>query len=442
MTATDRRLHTPARLPANIFILLAFFSMNSMNAEPFEDQSEATAEEESEASGKKAVPAAKPPTTWRNFQWVMIKDPFQMKYSRRGLEVQTGDGRYTSRIRWRLQSRYSNPFDGDPRRVSQFGVPDSDHLVMRRARFKAEGRLFGRFMNYKFEQDLISDKMIDLYFDFNIRPWLRIRAGQWKSVFSQERYISSGSQQLVERSIVNREFTADRQSGAMIYGRLKPGKRADSSYFFEMLGGSGINSVFQDGSPMFVGRYQWNFFGREPEFVSSDVEGSEKPEAFIGIAALRNRSRYTRFSTSGGGQLDGFTAGASGQYTLTQVNGEFLLKYRGLSIQNENHWKRIYDNLNNSTTDMRGGYAQAGYFPHQAWKPFPKEAEFAYRYAFVDGRTGVPNDLRQEHTVALNIFLEGHTNKLTIDASRLQLQRTGLNDISDFRYRVQWDVHF
>jgi phosphate-selective porin len=212
-----------------------------------------------------------PAPAWKTFQLPILRDPFQMKYSRRGLELQTKEGRYTARIRWRVQARYSNPFDDDRRKISQFGTGDADHLVMRRARFKVEGRMFGKLVNYKYEQDLVAGRMIDLYADFNLKSYFKIRAGQWKSVFSQERYISSGSQQLVERSILNREFTVDRQSGAMLFGRVKPGKRFDSSYFLEILGGSGINSVYKDGSPMIVARYQWNLFGREPEVASSDI---------------------------------------------------------------------------------------------------------------------------------------------------------------------------
>ena len=457
MTKSFRILHTTIRA-ASMLLLATPLAIAQEPAEAVLDaqakplSQEAAAPQETEAPQEATAPmdataaplspAASAPVTWRTFQWTIVKTPFQMKYSRRGLELQTNDGRHTSRIRWRLQVRGSKPFDAAPRRVSQFGESDQDHLIMRRARFKVEGRLFGPLVNYKFEHDLVAGKTIDLYFDFKLKPWLKIRAGQWKSHFSQERVISSGSQQFAERSIVNREFTADRQSGAMLYGRLKPGTLADSSYFFEILGGSGINSVYQADSPMFVSRYQWNVFGREPEFFSSDLEGAEKPEAFIGISALRNRSRFTRFSTSGGGQLDGFAAGASNQYALTQVNVEFLLKYRGLSIQNENHWKNIRDSVKLTDTSMRGGYAQAGYFPHQVWTPFPKEVELAYRYAFVDSRLGVPDDVRQEHTVALNVFLEGHSNKFTIEAGRLSLARAGMSDIPDFRYRIQWDVHY
>jgi hypothetical protein len=134
--------------------------------------------------------------------------------------------------------------------------------------------------------------------------------------------------------------------------------------------------------------------------------------------------------------------GAPGQYSVKQMNVEFMLKYRGLSVQTENHWKNVYDNIRLTDTSMRGSYFEPGYFPHHVWKAFPKEVELSYRYAFVDGAIGVPNDLRQEHTVGLNVFLEGHTNKLTIDASRLALARAAPTGLRDYRYRVQWDVHF
>ena len=391
-------------------------------------------------AGETKAPAKE--VTWRNFQWKMVQKPFQMKYSRRGLELQNNKGNFTSRIRWRLEPRMFTPNNEDPRRASQFGATTTDQLIMQRARLKVEGKMFGKWVNYKYEQDLVGGRMIDLYADFNLQPWFKLRAGQWKSIFSQERYISSGSQTMVDRSIVNREFTIDRQSGAMLFGRTGAGKRWDSSYFFEITGGSGINSVYKDGSPMLVGRYQWNMFGHEPEFASSDIEGAEHPEAFIALTGLRNRSRYTRFSSTGGGQLDGFTAGLPGQYTLKQLNAEFMLKYKGWSIQNENHWKSVLNNLTGADTHLRGSYIMTGYFPHHVLPAFPKEVELAYRFAYVDGNTAIASDIRTEQTVGINFFLEGHTNKFTIDTSFLSLQRPGLPGLMEQRVRAQYDVHF
>jgi hypothetical protein len=307
-----------------------------------------------------------------------------------------------------------------------------------------EGQVLGGFMAYKYEHDFIGHQMIDLYADVNIQPWLRVRLGQWKSIFSQERYISSGRQQLVERSIVNREFTLDRQAGISFNGRIAAGKRADSIYSFEILTGNGLNTgINLDSSPMLVARYQWNFLKADPGVASSDTGNRQTPAAFVAFGAARNTSQFTRYSSGGGGQLDGFAAGAPGQYRLTQLNGEFMFKYRGASIQNENHWKQVNDHVNLKNTTLRGSYVQAGYFPHNVVNLVPKEVEFAYRYAAVDPSTAAVRDLRQEHTIAVNVFLEGHDNKWTFDFSRLSLQQPGTpGGLHDFRYRLQWDVQF
>jgi hypothetical protein len=175
---------------------------------------------------------------------------------------------------------------------------------------------------------------------------------------------------------------------------------------------------------------------------SSDLEYHDKPAASVAVAGATNRSRYTRFSSGGGSQIDDFKPGAPGQYSLKQFDGEFTLKYRGLSIQNENHWKNIYDNVNATSTDLRGSYVQAGYFLHNLLPRVPKKLEFGYRYAYVDPNTAVPQDFRQEHTVVVNYFFEGHDNKLSFDAGRVSLSRFGLPDLAVWRYRAQWDVHF
>lgn len=366
-----------------------------------------------------------------------------MTYSRQGLEVKSKEGGYTARIQWRLQTRFSTPFDDDPRSVSQFSTSNPNRYMLRRSRYKMDGEILGGLVAYKYEHDFIGHQMIDLYTDVNLRPWLRIRIGQWKSIFSQERYISSGRQQMVERSIVNRDFTLDRQAGFSVHGRIAAGKRADSIYFFEILTGNGLNTgINLDDNPLLVARYQWNFLKADPSVSSSDTGNRKTPAAFIALSAARNTSEFTRYSGSGGGQIDGFTRGAPNQYRLSQLNAEFMYKYRGASIQGENHWKQIRDHVLARTRTLRGAYVQAGYFPHHVVSIIPKEVEFAYRYAVVDPNTRTTRDLRQEHSIAMNVFLEGHDNKFTFEVSRLAMQQPAFAGVHRLRYQIQWDVQF
>jgi len=376
------------------------------------------------------------------FHFTLAENPVKIDYSRKGVKVESRSGNYEATIRGRVQLRFSHPLDHDPRKESHFSIQQS-RFRFRRARLKAEGHAVRPWLTFKFEHDLVDNHLLNLRVTFKKYEWLQFRAGQWELEYNRERATSSGKQQFADHSTVNRVFTIDYQPGFEILGHLAPGSRGDSWYFAGIFTGTGrANGFDDDGHPMYMARYQWNFLGRDPGFSSSDVEYHDKPAASLAVGGVTNQSRYTRFSSSGGGELDGFEPGAPGQYSIKQAMGEFFLKYRGISVQHESHWKRIHDNINLTTTDLRGAYVQAGYFPHSVVRWVPRQWEFAYRYAYVDPNTGRPADLRQEHTVVFNWFFEGHDNKLTLEAGRLSLARPGRPDRSEFRYRVQWDVQF
>ena len=125
---------------------------------------------------------------------------------------------------------------------------------------------------------------------------------------------------------------------------------------------------------------------------------------------------------------------------------EFAFKWRGLSIQQEYHWKQIKDNsfaegAPGNKTNLMGSYAQIGYFFHYLIPVIPKPLELAFRYAFVDPNVSMSNDKRQEFTGAINWFFAGHRNKLTLDASHLTLDTPG-DCKHEQRIRLQWDVSF
>jgi hypothetical protein len=172
------------------------------------------------------------------------------------------------------------------------------------------------------------------------------------------------------------------------------------------------------------------------------VELRKKPAGTVAFATSSNTSPYTRFSSAGGGQLEGFEEGVPGQYRLTQFVEETAFKYGGFSLQHEFHWKEVDDNVNNTSTDLRGTYIQVGCFLWGLSQRFPKPLEVAFRYAWVDPDRFVPNDEREEFIVAANWFFAGHDNKLTFDFSRLTLDQPEALRLVDHRIRAQWDISF
>ena len=341
-------------------------------------------------------------------------------YAGKGLQYRSEDG---NRFQWftlRGQFRYSYPFASDPITPEDLGGEDTHTFALKRARFKTGGHLLRPWLSNFVEIDLKNKRFYHGYLEVRKFSWLRLRAGQWKAEFNRERVVSSGKQQLVDRSIVNRDFTVDGQVGAMVHGRLFRHRSLDSKYYFGVFAGNGrLSGGDGDGFPMYLWRYQWNFMGRDAGFTGGDVEHHETPAGSVGVAFIRNRSPFTRFTSDGGAQLEGFEPGAPGQYDLSQANVDVVYFYRGLSLQSEFHWKKVEDRVNLTLRRLRGGYFQAGYFPHNLLSWIPGPLEVTGRIAFVNPDLAISEDIRSEYTAGVNWYFLGHRNKLNFEVSRL-----------------------
>ena len=85
------------------------------------------------------------------------------------------------------------------------------------------------------------------------------------------------------------------------------------------------------------------------------------------------------------------------QFKVQGMVEEFAMKWRGLAVQHEFHWKQINDvgagvgmkgftgtaSVVPSQTNLMGSYSQISYFPHYLIPVVPKPFEVAFRYAFV-----------------------------------------------------------
>ncbi len=389
------------------------------------------------------------------------ESPVVASYGSKGFQLATRDGKFETNLQWRAQFRYSNPYGSDPRQIDDFEDPGSSNFEARRLRMKIGGHGFQPWMKYYFEVDLQPSRdveadpqssgarVIDWRVDLAKWDWLGLRLGQWKVDLTRERVDSSGRQQFVERSIVNRIFTLDRQVGIQVRGRLFEGTPADLRYYAGVFNGEGRSVTNQDDDHLYLGRVQWNFLGRDVPFRQTDVEFTENAAGSLALAAYTNTGVCTRWSSSGCGNLDGFERpfnAAPGQYEMDGWAQEFAFKYRGLSIQQEYHRKNIDDRVLGIKSELTGFYAQAGYFFHGIMPAWPEPLELAFRYAYVEE----PNEVerlvyneRAEYTFGANWFFNGHRNKLTADFSHLTLD-DGLELVSESenRVRLQWDVSF
>ena len=318
---------------------------------------------------------------------------------------------------------------------------DQDALIDRslsinRARAKGGGKVLRRWLDVYGEYDLVGSQWLDHRATVTVGGWLDIRVGQWKSEFSRERINSSGKQQLVERSISTYWFTIDRQRGFSTSSRIGQGTDWDSRIWIQALSGVGLNRSADRDSGLLLGRWQWNPDGEPLPFSGSDLERRRQRLSSVALAFVTGDSPCTRFSSDGCGQLPGF---GPGSYELNQLMLETAFQHRGVSWEQELHFKRIRDDGSGAVTRLIGGYAQIGSFLNEWWPTVPAALEVVARIALVDPDLGRPGDLSSEVTLGANWFFEGHRNKLSVDVSRLE-------DGVEFpggrrhRLRLQWEI--
>jgi phosphate-selective porin OprO/OprP len=337
----------------------------------------------------------------------------------------------------RFQSRYSNR-EEEPLISDDLRQEGHKGFSINRARYKIGGGI-GRHFVFYHEYDLRNGQLLDLRASWKPASWFMLRAGQWKAEFNRERIDSSGKQQFVERSIVNYWFTVDRQNGVMASGRLAAGKPADTSWWLGVLNGNGLNSSGDGGKPMLLARYQWNFSAELLPFSQSALKRYTDARGSLAFAVVTNDSRYTRFSSSGGGQLPDFEEGQDNQYRSEQFLQEFAWQKGAWSIQQEFHYKKISDRINGGNVNLRGGYFNVGWFPSAHFEHWPTPLELATRVALVKAYPQADLHENKELSLGMNWFFNGHRNKLTSDVSRIKIDDPQ-GGAKDWRFRIQWDV--
>ena len=165
------------------------------------------------------------------------------------------DGNYGIDVQIRFQFRYAYPFDSDLRTPEQFDFDRESTLRIRRGRLRINGHAYRPWLKGYFQYDLIGDFIRNLRIMVSKYRPLQFKAGLDKANFSRERVISSQRQQFADRSIVNREFTIDRQEGLEVFGRLFEGSSVDSQYYLGVFEGAGRAGSNDGGSPMWMARY-------------------------------------------------------------------------------------------------------------------------------------------------------------------------------------------
>lgn len=358
-----------------------------------------------------------------------IKLPLDIGY-KKGFYFQTHDGKFSMKTNGRIQFRYS--FEDFDRK------DDDSSFRLRRARIKWTGHAYKDF-KYKIELALRSSgtkdgskgvELIDWWADYTRYPFANIRFGQWKVPFNRQRVVSSENLQLIDRSVANFEFALNRQIGVQGFGKLF-NKRLE--YYFGFFNGNNRNESRNDNNEhMFLFRTSYNLlggYGKGISEVESDIAYSEKPLAHISGAIAFDSTEDVTLDVEGL-----VVAVPPSEADRTSIVVEYGFKYKGFSAIGEYYWRKTHGIADTNIIDQ-GFFAQAGYFL------IPKKFEVTGRYSLVDFDDELKADATRETTFGLNWFFAEHKSKLQFNATRIDNEKPGPDDI-DYKYRFQYQLSF
>ena len=347
----------------------------------------------------------------------------------KGLTIKSDDGDFELKTRVRLQLLYTIE--------KADGVDPMNELRLRRARVVFNGNAFGKHNKYKLEIDVLSDTpVLDYYLEFTKNRDISVRMGQYKLASNRTRVISSGNLQMIDRSIVNAEFTLDRDLGIDIRSKDFLGLDKLRYYLGVSMGQGKNNSSFQDFGMLYLARVEYLTFGMFDDYKESDFARTTTPRLSLGAAyAFHHRAAKTAGNIGDLLPDEGTTDYHYGYFdTMFKYAGFSAIGEVALRMGDRNVGPTIVDDNGDPVVapaprDGLGWMVQAGYLiPHQ---PF----EVVGRYACVrDLGDNTSLSERKELALGFNWFLAQHPFKVQTDIAQLWGDKFSEGE---FRLRVQ-----
>ena len=357
------------------------------------------------------------------------------------------DSSFTVKFAPRIQTRFQSAWNHDG---SNYGDAEYNFLV-RRARFKFDGWAFSPKLKYKLELGLSNRDIsgasvynrntpryiLDAVVMWHFAPGFELWAGQTKLPGNIERVISSGSLQLIDRSILNSKFNIDRDMGIQLRYKHKIGQMLVREKL-ALSQGEGRNITEGNlGGLQYTSRVELLPFGnftKKGDYSQSDLVRESSVKLMIAATydlnqnAVKNRSNMGSYMILDDGSLF--------ETDITTIFMDAMLKYRGFSIMAE-----YADRSAAEPTPFAGSsnVVQVGNATNiQASYLFKNNFELTGRHSSISygAVTGKGNEV--VYTAGASKYVVGHKLKIQSDLSFGQVD--GNEDFIEFR--LGFDLHF
>lgn len=341
-------------------------------------------------------------------------------FGKDGVVIKHAPSDFEMAIRFRTQFRYSyEDYEDYKEDVSDFNV--------RRMRLRFDGTAFDERFLYKIQ---LSFTRGDLDFDTVAYPNILRDAvigwkltekstfwfGQTKLPGNRQRVVSSGNQELVDRSLLNSTFNIDRDIGIQWYNQF--GEEAPFWLKLAVTNGEGRARNNKDKGMSYTARAEWLPFGNFKDggdYFEGDLAYEKTPKVSIGTVYNINKNTNRIGGQTGDLITDG-TESLIGKDIQTFFI-DYMLKYRGLAISGE-YVKRMVDDpiVPISSTENAAIYkgeamsAQISYNFANHISPI-----FRYTRLFPDGEILDYEDPTTQYTFGLTKYLNKHQVKVQSD---------------------------
>lgn len=349
------------------------------------------------------------------------------------------DSSFSINTRFRIQNRFGFITESE----DDFDISEVEARV-RRLRLRLDGFVYSKKLTYliqlsfsrgdmDYETMKFPNVIRDAYVQYAFSKYFSLGLGQTKLPGNRQRVVSSGEQQMVDRSIVNATFNIDRDFGlfANYKSELVSLRAAVSS-------GEGRNINSSNRGLAYTGRLELTPLGAfksNGEYSEGDLAREQRPKLALAMTYHLNEDA-TR------------TSGQTGYWLTEQRNIEILeadlvWKYNGWAYSTE----YIQRNVGNpfvldETGTMRHMYTGKGH-NHQLSYLFKNNFELVGRYSIVSPGKKIASAEkdRDQYAVGANKYLRGHRVKLQSDITleSWSNQTTGTEG-KFWNYRFQIEV--
>ena len=264
---------------------------------------------------------------------------------------------------------------------------------------------------------------------------LKFRVGQMKVPYGRQRVVSSGSLQMVDRSVVTSELNLDRDVGFTAFSEDLGGLGGLFGYNVGVFGGDGRNRVSGGYGLLYAGRIAIRPVGGDRGDDLDEVDFTRsKPRLQFGLSGAFNHQTDRERSTVGAV----FATGPWADYAHAGADTSF--KYSGLSMTGEVYLRDGLEDrrskvVNNASVTDRARSGYGGFF--QVGKLFGEHVELSTRAGILQATGDRDSGLKSERELggAVSYYVQKHALKVQADTfylwetwgegrvqSRLQLQ--------------------